>query len=85
MLLKLIEEKPEGGIVQRQHFLAMLEKVSGKYMEALYKHLVKDDAAIDLESYLEGTGFRIVAKTRAIEIDPQTDAEKKLFKAILSE
>ena len=85
VLLKLIEEKPEGGIVQRPHFLAMLKKVSGKNMEALYRHLVEDDGAIDLAAHLNGTGFRIAAKTRAIEIRPETDAEKKLFKAILSE
>ena len=85
MLLKLIQEKPEGGIVQRPHFLAMLKKVSGKDMEALYRHLVEADGAINLAAHLNGTGFRIAAKTRAIEIRPETDAEKKLFEAILSE
>ena len=85
VLLKLIEEKPEGGIVQRSHFLAMLKKVSGKDMEALYRHLVEDDGAVDLATHLKGAGFRIATKTRAIEICPETDAEKKLFKAILSE
>jgi len=71
--------------VRRPHFIAMLEKVSCKDMEALYRHLVEDEGAIDLASYLNGTGFRIAAKTRAIEIRPETDAEEKLFKAILSE
>ena len=85
VLMKLIEGKPEGGIVQRPHFLAMLKKVSGKDMEALYRHLVEDDGAIDLAAYLDGTGFHFVAKTRNIEIRPETDAEKKLFEAILSE
>jgi len=84
VLLKLIEEKPAGGIVQRSHFLAMLKKVSGKNMETLYRHLVEDDGAIDLAPYLKGSGFHI-AKTRAIEIRPETDAEKKLFEAVLSE
>ena len=85
VLRNLIDSKPEGGIVRRSHLLAMLNKVSGKDMEALYRHLVEDDGAIDLASYLNGTGFRIDEKTRAIEIRPETDAEKKLFKAILSE
>lgn len=85
LLLKLIEEEPAGGIVQRRHFLAMLEEVSGKEMEALYKQLVEDHVAIDLASHLVGTGFRIAAKAHAIEISPETDAEKKLFDAILSE
>jgi len=85
VLLKLIKEKPEGGRVQRPHFIAMLKKVSGKNMEALYRHLVEDDDAIDLAAHLKGTGFHIAAKTRTIEIRPETDAEKKLFEAILSE
>ena len=82
---KLIDSKPEGGVVRRSHFLAMLSKVSGKNMEALYRHLVEDDGAVDLASHLNGTGFRITAKTHAIEIRPETDAEKKLFEAILSQ
>lgn len=85
VLLRLIQEKPEGGIVQRQHLLAMLKKISGKDMEPLYQHLVEDEGAIDLAKYLEGSGFRIVEKTRAIEIAPETEAEKTLFEAILSE
>jgi predicted metalloprotease with PDZ domain len=85
VLLKLIEQKPNGGIVQRPDFLAMLKQVSGKDMEALYRHVVEDDGAIDLATHLNGTGFRIAAKTRAIEIRPETDAEKKLLEAILSE
>jgi len=85
VLMKLIEDKPEGGIVQRSHFLAMLKKVSGKDMGVLYRHVVENDGAIDLATHLIGTGFRIVAKTRAIEIRPKTDTEKKLFEAILSE
>ncbi len=85
VLMKLIQEKPAEGKVQRKHFLAMLKKVSGEDMEDLYKHVVEDDGAVDLAKHLEGTGFRIVEKSRAIEIDPQTDAEKALFKAILSE
>ena len=59
MLLKLIEEKPAEGKVQRKHFLAMLKKVSGQDMEKLYKHLVEDEGAIDLDKYLAGTGFGI--------------------------
>jgi predicted metalloprotease with PDZ domain len=85
VLMRLIQEKPEGGVVRRPNFLAMLKQVSGQDMEALYRHLVEDDGPIDLAAHLEGTGFRIVAKTRAIRIRPETDAEKKLFKAILSE
>jgi len=85
VLLRLIKEKPNGGIVQRPDFLAMLKKVSGQDMEALYRDLVEDDGAIDLATHLNGTGFHIAAETRAIEIRPETDAEKKLFKAILSE
>jgi len=71
--------------VQRAHFLAMLKEVSGQDMEALYKHLVEDDAAIDLAKHLEGTGFGIVAKDQGIEISPDTAEEKSLFEAILSE
>jgi len=85
VLRSLIDSKPEGGIVRRSHFLAMLNKVSGKNMEALYRHLVEDDGAIDLAAHLNGTGFLISAKTPAIEIRPESDAEKKLFEAILSE
>ena len=85
VLLKLIEEKSGGGIVQRADLLAMLKRVSGKDMEALYRHLVEDDGAVELATYLDGTGFRIVDETRAIEICPETDDEKSLFEVILSE
>lgn len=85
VLLNLINEKPKGGNVQRTHFLAMLKKVSGDDMEPLYKHLVEDDGAIDLAKHLKGTGFGIASKNQAIEIKPETDEEKKLFDAILSE
>ena len=83
VLLDLIRDKPPGGVVQRAHFLARL-KFSGEDMEALYKHLVEDDGAIDLAKYLAGTGFTI-ADNRNIEIRPETESEKKLFEAILSE
>ena len=85
VLRNLIDSKPEGGVVRRSHLLAMLNKVSGKKMEALYRRLVEDDGAIDLAAHLTGTGFHIAAKTPAIEIRPESDAEKKLFEAILSE
>ena len=84
VLLDLIRDKPSGGVVQRAHFLARLKRFSGEDMEALYKHLVEDDGAIDLGKYLEGTGFTI-AKNRNIGIRPETESEKKLFEAILSE
>jgi len=84
VLLDLIRDKPPGGVVQRTHFLARLQKLSGEDMESLYKHLVEDDGAIDLAKYLAGTGFTI-AENRNIEIRPETESEKKLFEAILSE
>jgi predicted metalloprotease with PDZ domain len=84
VLLDLIRDKPPGGVVQRAHLVARLNKFSGEDMEALYEHLVEDDSAIDLAKYLAGTGFSI-AKNRNIEIRPETESEKKLFEAILSE
>ena len=67
-----------------KHFLARLKKFAGEDMEGLYKHLVEDDAAIELAKYLAGTGFAI-ADNRNIEIRPETESEKRLFEAILSE
>lgn len=84
VLRNLIGSKPEGGVVQRSHFVTMLKKVSGRDMESLYKHLVEDDGAVDLAKYLEGSGFRMAAN-RDIEINPETDEQKKLFDALLSE
>jgi len=85
VLLALIEDKPEGGIVQRSHFLAMLAKTAGSDMEPLYKHLVEDEGAIDLAKHLQGTGFNIPDGKPSIVIDPNSKAEKTLFEAILSE
>jgi len=45
VLRNLITSKPEGGVVQRSHFVAMLKEISGRDMESLYKHLVEDDGA----------------------------------------
>jgi predicted metalloprotease with PDZ domain len=84
VLRNLIDSKPAGGIVQRRHFVAMLNEVSGHDMEPLYKHLVEDDGAIDLAKHLTGTGFLIGGNHR-IEIAPQTEAEQTLFDSILAE
>jgi predicted metalloprotease with PDZ domain len=84
VLRNLLDSKPEGGVVQRSHFVAMLKEVSGRDMEPLYQHLVEEGGAVDLPKFLEGTGFRIVPGTRNIAIVLETDQEKKLFESILS-
>ena len=85
VLGNLIDSKPEGGVVRRSHFVAMLKEVSGRDMATLYKHLVERDGAVDLSKFLKGTGFRIVPKTKNIAIRLDTDEEKKLFESILSQ
>jgi len=84
VLLDLLDNKPLEGIVQRSHFLARLRKFSGEDMEPLYKRLVEDSVTIDLAPFLAGTGFSIDGK-RNILINPESELEKKLFDAILSE
>lgn len=84
VLRNLIGSKPEGGVVGRSHFVAMLNEVSGQDMESLYKHLVEEDQAVDLAKHLKGTGFRIAPETRNIAIVLETAEEKKLFESILA-
>ena len=85
VLRQLIDSKPESGVVQRRHFIAMLKEVSGREMKPLYVDLVEKDAAIDLAKFLAGTGFRVDPATRNIAIALDTDREKMFFETLLSE
>jgi len=85
VLLGLLENRPESGVVGRTEFLAMMQRRTGKDMAPLYEELVERAEPIPLARFLEGTGFRLADDKVGIRIDPADEPQKAFLQRLLSD
>jgi len=85
LLLGMLQTKPADGVVSRDDFLAMAQKLTGKDFAPLYQELVEADKAIDIPRFVEGSGFRLGDDKVALRLDPRSEPEKAFLKRLLSD